>query len=149
MSCFISIGPLFLTTDPVFIMGAPFSKTGLSNSGWCGNLPNFFPTQKISVVTTVSDVRPCQCSWRRGAYLYEMRCIFPVSVEGCGLGSLVALFPFLPSPTTNTMSQTSPKAASGSNYQPIFDGALVAYQRRTGKDIGSRAIVSDGAQVFC
>jgi hypothetical protein len=33
------------------------------------------------------------------------------------------------------MSQTSPKAASSSNYQPIFDGALEAYQRKTGKDL--------------
>lgn len=35
------------------------------------------------------------------------------------------------------MSQTSPKAASTlhSNYQSIFDSALVAYQRKTGKDL--------------
>ena len=33
------------------------------------------------------------------------------------------------------MSQTSPEAASRSNYQPIFDGALEAYQRKTGKDL--------------
>ena len=49
--------------------------------------------------------------------------------------SLVALLPFLPFPTTNTMSQTSPEAASRSNYQPIFEGALEAYQRKTGKDL--------------
>ena len=33
------------------------------------------------------------------------------------------------------MPQTSLEAASRSNYQPIFDGALEAYQRKTGKDL--------------
>jgi hypothetical protein len=33
------------------------------------------------------------------------------------------------------MSQASPEAASSSNYQSIFDGALEAYQRKTGKDL--------------
>jgi hypothetical protein len=35
------------------------------------------------------------------------------------------------------MSQTSPEAASTlrSNYQSIFEGALKAYQRKTGKDL--------------
>ena len=51
------------------------------------------------------------------------------------MGSLVALLHFPPFPTTNTMSQTSPEAASRSNYQTIFDGALEAYQRKTGKDL--------------
>ena len=33
------------------------------------------------------------------------------------------------------MPQTTSEAASRSNYQPIFDGALEAYQRKTGKDL--------------
>jgi hypothetical protein len=33
------------------------------------------------------------------------------------------------------MSQTSLRATSCSNYQPIFDGAIEAYERKTGKDL--------------
>lgn len=33
------------------------------------------------------------------------------------------------------MSKTSPEAASRSNYQSIFDGALESYQRKTGNDL--------------
>jgi hypothetical protein len=33
------------------------------------------------------------------------------------------------------MSQTSPEAASRSNYQAIFDSALEAYKKKTGKDL--------------
>jgi hypothetical protein len=33
------------------------------------------------------------------------------------------------------MSQTSPEAASRYNYQFIFDSALEAYERKTGKDL--------------
>ena len=33
------------------------------------------------------------------------------------------------------MPQATPEAASRSNYQSIFDGALGAYQRKTGKDL--------------
>jgi hypothetical protein len=33
------------------------------------------------------------------------------------------------------MQQTSLGAASRSNYQSIFDGAIEAYQRKTGKDL--------------
>jgi hypothetical protein len=33
------------------------------------------------------------------------------------------------------MSQTSPSAASRSNYQAIFDNALEAYKKKTGKDL--------------
>ena len=33
------------------------------------------------------------------------------------------------------MSQTSPPAASRSNYQAIFDSALEAYKKKTGKDL--------------
>jgi hypothetical protein len=35
------------------------------------------------------------------------------------------------------MSQTSPPAASRSNYQAIFDSALEAYVKKTGKDLTS------------
>jgi hypothetical protein len=35
------------------------------------------------------------------------------------------------------MSQTSPEAASHSNYQAIFDGALEGYKKKTGKDLTS------------
>ena len=33
------------------------------------------------------------------------------------------------------MSQTNPPAASCSNYQAIFDGALEGYKKKTGKDL--------------
>ena len=33
------------------------------------------------------------------------------------------------------MSQTSPEASSRSNYQAIFDSALEAYKKKTGKDL--------------
>ena len=33
------------------------------------------------------------------------------------------------------MSQTSPESASRYNYQSIFDGALEAYKRKTGRDL--------------
>ena len=35
------------------------------------------------------------------------------------------------------MSQASPSVASTSNYQAIFDNALRAYKRKTGKDLTS------------
>jgi hypothetical protein len=35
------------------------------------------------------------------------------------------------------MSQTSPSAASRSNYQAVFDNALEAYKKKTGKDLTS------------
>jgi hypothetical protein len=35
------------------------------------------------------------------------------------------------------MSQTPPTAASHSNYRRIFDSALEAYKRKTGKDLTS------------
>jgi hypothetical protein len=45
-------------------------------------------------------------------------------------------------PTTSTMSQTSPEAASHSNYQVIFDSALEVYKRKTGKDLTSHPLLS-------
>ena len=35
------------------------------------------------------------------------------------------------------MSQTSPSATSRSNYQAVFDNALEAYKKKTGKDLPS------------
>jgi hypothetical protein len=40
------------------------------------------------------------------------------------------------------MSQTSPEAASRSNYQVIFDSALQAYKKKTGKDLTSDPLLS-------
>ena len=61
----------------------------------------------------------------------------PRRILGFRLGSTgVAYYPpFLLTPTTNNMSKTSPEAASRSNYQSIFDGALESYQRKTGNDL--------------
>ena len=39
------------------------------------------------------------------------------------------------SPNDSTMSQIPPSAASRFNYQAIFDGALEAYKKETGKDL--------------
>jgi hypothetical protein len=42
-----------------------------------------------------------------------------------------------PSTTTITMSSNSPTASSRFNYQTLFDSALVAYKKKTGKDLAS------------
>ncbi|KAH9984958.1 hypothetical protein BJV77DRAFT_1152999 [Russula vinacea] len=39
------------------------------------------------------------------------------------------------------MSQTSPEAASHSNYQAIFDSALEVYKKKTGKDLASHPLL--------
>jgi hypothetical protein len=39
------------------------------------------------------------------------------------------------------MSQTSPEAASHSNYQAIFDSALEVYKKKTGKDLTSHPLL--------
>jgi hypothetical protein len=39
------------------------------------------------------------------------------------------------------MSQTSPEAASHSNYQVIFDSALEVYKKKTGKDLASHPLL--------
>jgi hypothetical protein len=44
---------------------------------------------------------------------------------------------FILFPNYGTMSQTSPSIVSPSNYQGIFDNALQAYKRKTGKDLTS------------
>ena len=41
----------------------------------------------------------------------------------------------------STMSQTSPKMTSRSNYQVIFDSALEAYKKKTGKDLTSNPLL--------
>ena len=43
----------------------------------------------------------------------------------------------LPSPSHSIMSQTPSPANSHSNYQSIFDSALEAYKKKTGKDLTS------------
>jgi hypothetical protein len=65
----------------------------------------------------------------------------PVALTGCLLGqsSWRSRAPcpsaFLHSPNEGTMSQASPSVASRSNYQAIFDNALEAYKKKTGKDL--------------
>ena len=41
------------------------------------------------------------------------------------------------------MSQTSPETTSRSNYQVIFDSALEAYKKKTGKDLTSDPLFCD------
>jgi len=48
-------------------------------------------------------------------------------------GPALSLF----SPTANTMPQTSTSVVPRSNYQAIFDRALEAYKKKTGKDLTS------------
>ncbi|KAF8469857.1 hypothetical protein DFH94DRAFT_772979, partial [Russula ochroleuca] len=58
-----------------------------------------------------------------------------LKVERCARRGRLVTGPFLPSPITCIMPQTSLEAASRSNYQSIFDSALEAYKKKTGKDL--------------
>lgn len=44
-------------------------------------------------------------------------------------------------PTTSAMSQTFTEPSSRSNYQAIFDSALEAYKKKTGKDLTSNPLL--------
>jgi len=72
-----------------------------------------------------------------GAFLFSL-CLYHARAHDapCCPSSL-PFFSLDLSPSTITMARTPPESPSCSNYQVIFDSALEAYKKKTGKDLTS------------